>query len=343
MSKEVKVGLLALVALAVSYWGYKFILGQNLLKKSNTYLVYYPTVDQLQVGTLAYINGVPVGSVSNVELINNADRTVMVTLNLQPDISIPKDTRAVIVVTGFMGGNAVLLEYDTPCTGEDCAQSGDILAGETKGMMKSMMGEDDLQAYMSIFQKSLQDVVDSLNHALLSEDSDSPLAKSVRNLDATLSNLSSATGQLDNLLRNSSGSIRSSLSSVEGITSNLERNNDKINSILANADSLTSQLAAADLSKTVAEINATIQQLKGTLEKADAAMGSLSSIATDINQGEGSLGKLLKDEELYNNINDLSNRADSLINDFQDRPYRYMPLKSRRRVERYDRLDAEEN
>ena len=342
MSNEVKVGLLAIVAIAVSYWGYKFIMGKNVLLKSNTYKVYYPKVDRMQVGTQVFINGVPVGSVAKVDLLNDVDRTVEVILDLNPGMTIPKDTRAVIVATGFMGGKAVKLMYDTPCSGEDCAEPGDTLEGEFRGLLDSMVGEEAVGDYAAILQKSLQKVIDTLNYALLSEESQSPIANTMRNLDATMANLNSSSAQLDQLMRRSSGNISASLKNVESITGNLEKNNARIAAIIANADSLSSQLVAADLEKTVSEINASIQELKGTLENANKAIAGVSGLVDGINSGEGTLGQLMKDEALYRNLSNLTREADSLVTDFQDRPYRYMPLKSRRRVERYDRQDAQE-
>lgn len=342
MSNEVKVGLLAIVAIAVSYWGYKFIMGKNVLLKSNTYKVYYPKVDRMQVGTQVFINGVSVGSVAKVDLLNDVDRTVEVVIDLNPGMNIPKDTRAVIVSTGFMGGKAVKLMYDNPCSGEDCAEPGDTLEGEFRGLLDSMVGEEAVGDYASILQKSLQKVIDTLNYALLSEESQSPIANTMRNLDATMANLNSSTAQLDQLMRRSSGNIAASMKNVESITGNLEKNNAKISAIIANADSLSSQLVAADLQQTVNEINASIQELKGTLENANKAIAGVSGVVDGINAGEGTLGQLVKDEALYRNLSTLTREADSLITDFQDRPYRYMPLKSRRRVERYDRQDAQE-
>ena len=343
MSNEVKVGLLAIIAIAVSYWGYNFIIGKNVLLKSNTYKVYYPKVDRMQVGTQIFINGVSVGSVAQVELMNDVDRTVEVILDLKPGMSIPKDTRAVLVSTGFMGGKAIKLMYDNPCSGEYFAQPGDTIEGVFKWLLDSMVGEEAVSDYASILQTSLQKIIDTLNYSLISEESQSPIANTMRNLDATLANLNSSTAQLDQLLRRSSGNIAGSLENVESITGNLEKNNARIASIIANADSLSNQLVAADLEKTVNEINGSIQELKSTLENANKAIAGLSGVVDGINAGEGTLGQLVKDEALYRNLSNLTREADSLITDFQDRPYRYMPLKSRRKVERFDRQDAAAN
>ena len=339
MSNEVNVGLLAVIAIALSFWGYKFIRGSNVLLKSNTYKVYYPSVDRMQVGTQVFINGVEVGSVASVKLLNDVDRTVEVILDLKPGMTIPKNTKAIIVSTGFMGGKAVLLDYPLPCSGDDCAKSGDVLEGEIRGLLGSMVGEENAERYIDILKEGLGELVDSLNAALL-KDPDSPLGKSMKNLESALANLNSATGQMDGLLRSSSGSINGMLANLNDITGNLKGNNEKINSILGNADSLSSQLVAADLEQTLKEVNEAIVGLKTTLQSANTAMDGVSDVVGKIKNGEGSLGKLMSDEELYDNISELSQRADSLINDFQDRPYRYMPFKSRSKVKKFDKKDA---
>jgi phospholipid/cholesterol/gamma-HCH transport system substrate-binding protein len=124
------------------------------------------------------------------------------------------------------------------------------------------------------------------------------------------------------------------------LTDNLAANNSKITAMLNNAEKFSGQLGALDLKKTMTSVDETITQLKSTLNKTDSAMGSLNSIAGDLKDGKGSLGKLLKDTVLADNIQMLTHRADSLAKDLRARPYRYIPLKGRKRVQRYDRLDA---
>ena len=206
ISKEIKIGLLALVAVALSIWGYKFIMGKNLLVKSNMYQVIYPTVDGLRVGTSVRINGVSVGSVGSIEIMpEDLDKKVLVLLDLDRDIRIPKDTRAVIIVTSFMGDKAIDLLYNRPCSGEDCAPSGAFLKGETRGLLGSMLGQEDARAYMDILKTGIQDIIDSLNAKLLSDSSNSPIAESLRDLQGTMANLNSASGKVDVLLSKSSG------------------------------------------------------------------------------------------------------------------------------------------
>lgn len=342
MSNEVKIGILAVVALALSFWGYKFILGKNLLVKSNIYKVVYNTTEGMQVGTPVRINGVEVGSVASVELmIDDPDRKVMVYLDLDRSIRIPKNTKAVIVAVGFMGGKAVNLMYDKPCQGADCAESGQFLEGETRNLLASMMGEDKAEAYMTILKEGLADIIDTLNAKMLDEGANTPLSKSLKDLQLSLAHLESATGQVDGLLSRSSGKIDGTLSDLKAVTGTLSAQKDQISGIVTNANTISKDLAEADLKKTIAEVQQSIAGLKQTLHSADLALSGVSDVVTKINKGEGSLGKMMNDDKLYSDIKRLSANADSLVTDIQQRPYRYIPLKSRRKVQKYDKQDKQ--
>lgn len=340
MSNELKVALLAIAALLLSFWGYKFILGNNLLEKSNNFEVLFDSVNGVQVGTAVKIHGVSVGSVTEVTLQNDDKQQVLVELILSADYRIPKNAVAVIVPDGFMGGNNVELEYSSPCTGTDCAESGARLDGATRGLLGSMLGTEDLGEYMKEVSKALNSVVDTLNRRLLSDDSNSPLARTIRNLEGTTANLQLTTGRMDALLRRSSGAIEGNLANLNALTSELNNQKQAIGHIIANADSLSSQLVEADLRKTMAQVNETITGLQATLSSANQALGGVSTAMNKITAGEGTIGKLLGDEQLYYELKDMSASIDSLVNDLQQRPYRYVPLKGRNRVKKYDRKDA---
>lgn len=345
MSSEVKIGILAVVTLAVSLWGYKFIMGRNLLRASNLYYVEYPSVDLLKKATDVTINGFPVGVVADLYLKpNDPEKRVVVVLDLKREIQIPKNTRAVIVSTGFMGDKSVMLKYDQPCTGEDCAQSGDYLKGEVQGFMSYMLGGDgSLDTYMASIKNGFSDLLDTLNKQLLSDESNTPLAESVQDLRKSLANLESATNELDQLMKRSGGKIDGTLGNLNAITGNLDSKEKEINTLIDNFSTISTQVKEADLQQTLSEVKTTVVRLQTTLAGAEESLAGVNGIMGKVNAGEGSLGKLLKDDALFNDLSGLSSRADSLVNDIQTRPYRYMPLKSRRKVKRFDRLDALEN
>lgn len=339
MSKEIRVALLALVAFGLTYWGYNFIIGKNLFKESNYYLVEYENVGGLKISTPVRINGVQIGRVAKVE--NQMDKqNVVVRIDLNPEIKIPKETYAYILNETFMGQQAVELRYKTPCSaGALCAVSGDYILGDNLSVLASTVSQDELGVYLEEFKKTMVSLLDTLNQQVLSEDSDGPLANSIRDMEATMSNLKNATGQLNGLMYQSKDDITSSLNSVEKITANLEDNNEQIGSILANTDAFTEQLSEVDIKQMIEQLSASVSALNSTIEKADQTFAGINKVVKGLENGEGTLGMLLQDPELYNELSQLSAKTDSLMSDLQDRPYRYLPLKRRKQIQRYDAKD----
>jgi len=339
MSNEIKIGILAIVTIALAFWGYKFIIGNNILVKTNSYQVLYDDVSGLQIGTDVKIHGVDVGTVAGVKLLPGEKEQVLVVLELDKDISIPKDTRAVIATTSVMGSMDVMLKYEKSCNGVDCAEVGSFLQGETLGLIGSMVGTDNLELYIKELESTLLVLMDSIDQKFLSVESQNPLAKTLRNLDATTGQLSVASAKLNGLL---SKEIKNTLGSLESVTGTLDEKKETLASVLDNADTLTSQLAAANLDQTIGEFQQTLEDLQKTLASATSTLDGVNATVGGISKGEGTLGKLMKDDELYYNLQRLITNADSLSNDLKDHPYRYVPFKSRKKVKRFERLDAKE-
>ena len=338
MSNETKIGLLAIITIAISIWGYRFVLGSNILVASNIYYVEYDDVDQLKMSSPVLINGFQVGVVSAINLKPDNYEIIVVELDLDKGIKVPRNAKAQVVSTGFMGGKAVKLLFDKPCVGDDCAPSGSYLQGEVLGLLSSMVAEDELKGYTKIVTEGVKQIIDSLSSGM-SGDSDSPLAQSLKNVQSTIASLKSSTARLDQLLASSSGSITGTISNLEAMTAE----DSKLQSILSNADAITGELNEVDFKKTLDEVNTTVQQLNETIASANAALGGVSTTVDKINQGEGTVGMLLQDKELYYKLATLSARADSLMIDLQEKPYRYMPFKSRKKVKRFDKKDESGN
>ena len=143
LSNEGKIGLLAIITIALFIWGLKFLKGQNILSASKNIFVEYKNIDQLKVSSPVLINGFEVGVVKDIYLKPEDLNTIIVVLNIKGKIIFPKNAVAMIVNAGLMGGKAVEIRYSNPCNGGDCVVSGDYLKGETEGLLQSMLGRPD--------------------------------------------------------------------------------------------------------------------------------------------------------------------------------------------------------
>ena len=327
MSKETRIGLLIVVTLGLLIWGYKFLKGKNLLSSAQTFYVEYDEVEGLNVSTPVQLHGFQVGTVQDMYM-NDELSKVIVVLDIKGNVKVPKETTAEIITTSFMGGQAVRLNYNNfRCVGDDCAQSGDYLRGVTKGMLASMVGPEQAEEYVNIVKDGLDDIIDTLESNF---DNDSELGQTLDQVKLTVSNLSRTSGRLDNMLAASSGDIQATISNLEHISGTLKDGSAQIKTVLANAENVTSQLSEADWKGTVDGANDAVANLKKTLATADKAIAGLDVVLKKVNSGEGSLGKLVNETELYENLNDLSKSFNLLSHDIRIHPERYRRILSKK-------------
>ena len=327
MSRETKIGLLLLVGLAVLIFGYKFLKGQNILGSSQTFYIEYENVDGLTIGSTVTNKGLEIGTVQDIEFTEDLKK-LLVTLVLDGNIPVPEGTTADIVSVSVLGEKAVILDFHgNSCVTSNCLDSGDYLQGTSLGLLASFVDVSDAEQYTAIVEESLQNVVDSLN-ALF--DSDSPMGESLRDLQATLANLNSATAQLDRLMANNTRTFGSILDNVETLTDTLLVSNSDIRAIAANAAALTADLARIDFEKLGSGAGATIEDLQATLKKADAAVATLTAVLKKVNEGEGTIAKALNDDELYTNLQELTQGIALLTYDLRLQPERYRRILSKK-------------
>lgn len=344
MRYEVKIGILAIVAIALAFWGYKFIQGSNLLSSSSYYYSIYENVEGLTVGTPVTISGVSVGSVNGIEL-NQMERKAKVTFDIKKGINVPKDTRAIISTVSVLGQKAVTLMYDKPCFGDgDCAEEGTELEGRVLGILASFTGgtgeEEDGPSPIDAAKETLKTTLDSLKYELFSPESDNPIARSTNDLAVTMENLKGSTARLQRILDANAGEINTTMQNLATLTNTLAAKQESIAGMIDNAEEFSGGLSKIDLEKTMNEVNATVMSLQGTLSQADKAIGGVNTLMQDVSSGKGTLGKLMSDEQMYHRLNQATRSIDSLTTDFQEKPYRYVPFKSRKRVLRHDKRDA---
>jgi phospholipid/cholesterol/gamma-HCH transport system substrate-binding protein len=342
LSNETKIGILAVVAIALLIWGFTYLKGRNILSSSNLMYVEYPKVDMLANSAPVLINGFRVGVVADMYLKESDMRTIVVVLDIKRGVNIPKNTVAEIISTDITGGKGVRLMFDTPCSGEECAQNGDYLQGRVKSLLSSMVSQDELSEYLGQVSGTVGEIWDTLGNRMSDPDAKG-LSESIRNFNAI-------TANLNDLILASSRSIQTTMASLSSITGKIDEDNEKISAFLTNVAAFSEQLNKLELDKTLSNLDktmggadTTLAELTKTLKTANTALGNISDLVDGLKQGEGTIGQLLTNDSLYHNLNSASQQLEVLLKDFEEKPYRYMPLKNRNKVNRYDRKDAKQS
>jgi phospholipid/cholesterol/gamma-HCH transport system substrate-binding protein len=331
MKKEVRIALLAIVAVVMSIWGYNFVKGKNILSKSYTFYIKMDNTHGVEISTPVMINGLALGTVSALRLDKDM-HSIIAVLDVSKKYIIPSKTTAEIVSTGLMGGKAINLSFNTVCS-TDCAQSGDTLQFKVKGLIANMFGDDDITDYIGSVQKSIGGILDSLDSSLRRNADEDGLSKLVIDLQRTVSNLKITTETLNILLLNSTGSFGKMMEDLQSITGNIKSSNREISELIANVNGIAGSLNQSDLGFTLEELNQTlgktqsaVEGLENTLDGADGLIDGLTELTSNLIEGEGSLGMLLKDERFYKNLDQSSKNLELLLQDLRLNPRRYLNL-----------------
>jgi phospholipid/cholesterol/gamma-HCH transport system substrate-binding protein len=330
MSNELKVGILAAFAIAVTIWGYKFMQGKNLLNASNAYYVKYDNVDQLTASSPILIRGLRVGTVESVRLDTDM-KSVIATLDIDKEIKIPKDAEALVVSTSIMGGKAIEIIFDKACSGDDCAKRGSYINGRAKGALESMLGSDNVQQIFDDIKSGLGGVAKAVGDSLTDPEADSEIAKSIKSLTATMANLESITSTLDKSLGSYDRRLLAIMDNIKVITKGLSESTPEMQSALANMNSISKELSDAHLGETLTSAgdlmknaNTAVGSLEGTLASATEAVDQLASLLSKMESDEGSIGQMLNSTDFYDQALLTTTNLQLLLQDFRLNPKRYV-------------------
>lgn len=302
IANETKVGILAVVAIAILILGYSFLRGNDVFSREITLYTTYDRVDGLTESKPILVNGYQIGRVSKMEL--QQDGRIRTELKVKRDYAVPANTVALLSSTDLLGGKAIVFELGDSAV---YAKNGDELpAGIQKNIMEQV---EPIQKKAQDIAAVLDSVLNSINNTI-NKDFQRDFNRSINSIANSLQNLEGITRQLDGLVVSERNRISHIVANVESITDNLKNNNERIGSVLANLDSITDQVAKADFAQTITSAN--------------KAMADFQSITDRINQGQGSIGLLLNDEQLYDNLNQASKNLEELIADMKARPGRYV-------------------
>ena len=294
MNKELKIGLVAIVSMIILVFGINYLKGLNVFKSSKYFYAKYENIGGLKVGSFVLVNGFQVGSVSNIELLTDDNQNLLVTVNINKDMSIPINTICKIVNQDLLGtkGINLILGNDTIF-----ANIGDTLIS---GMESSLQDEVNAQILRLKFKTEeligSGDSVMMIITAILNKDTRENLKNSLASLDKTFELMSQTMIQINQVVDHNDESI-------SNIIKNLEANNNNITKILENFSNISEGIAKSNINN---------------------LLNSLDHISNKINKSEGSLGMLIHDEDLYINLKNSSKELENLINDIKENPKRYV-------------------
>ena len=291
MRKEIKTGLFAVIVLAVVLFMIEFLKGRDIFSRNNTYYIIYPSVEGLSVSTGVTVGGYAAGIVSNIAY-NRQTMDYTVSASISREFEIPEDSYIEIYSADILGTRKLRVRMGSSSV---MASSGDTLRGcmETD-MITSITGSLDS------LMKSIGTTVESVN-LILDEENRSEVRQLLKRLNNTAGNLDKVSA----MLQSKSPDIETLLSNLSSISTTLDSAVTAISGTAANAEAVTASLREADL----AGMTDSIRSLAGRLQDPD-----------------GSIGKLMDSDSLYNALTALSNVLDSLVNNIRKDPKKYIKI-----------------
>lgn len=334
LTNTTKVGILAIAAIGIFIWGYSFLAGQDFLGDSTKIFAEYDNVDGLAPSDPVVTNGFKIGTVSKVYLKEDYSGKLMVELDLTEKIPIiRKGAVARIVSTSIMGGKGIELVFQPgACEGGNCLSSGDTIPGKLVSMFGAVT--EQLDPYINKAEATIASV-DSMIKKVTAENSGAGAGfkTSVNDVQEILRNLNSTSRSLKTLIANSSGKIDGMLGNFNDISGNLKGSNADITKTMRNAAEFTDQLKQMELAKTLASANAAIASLSTTMSSIDKTVVDLNLVIGKINDGKGTLGQLVNNEDLYKNLDSSMLHLGWLLQDFRLNPRRYTAIMKKNRGE----------
>lgn len=294
LSREIKTAILVISAILLFIWGYSFLKGTDILSNHKTIYVLYDDVEGLMSSSPVTINGLIIGKVKNIQFSDDSGK-LLVELQINSDFKISKSSLARIYEPGLIGGKQIQIvpNLDDKTFIED----GGYLKGGVKPGLTELVSEKlaPLQEKIEKAMESADLVLLNVN-SLLDEKAKNDLKKSFSELSETLSALNQASNGANELISSNKGKLNNVVTNFEKVSSNFEKISDS--------------LAQANLKQTV-------QNLEKTLASVDKIMANLEA-------GNGTMGKLLKDDKMYENFTKSSKELELLLQDLRLNPTRYV-------------------
>lgn len=300
ISKEVKTAILVILGIALFIFGFNYLKGKNLFESTD---VYYTVFDYnaLTTASTVTVNGNDVGKIKDIKYDYNTGKTI-VSFSVNEKFKFSKSSKVRMYETGLMGGNGLTIinSYEG-----EIAKYGDTLRSEVEpGLITSLTKNfSGISDNLDVTLKSTDSLINNLNRIVV-DDSEEGLKRTIAELNATLKGFKQLSYSANGLISKNDENIAAILENFKTSSENLSV--------------LTTELKDANLGNTVETLNKTL--------------ASLNAVVASLENGQGSMGKLLKDEALYNNLKGASKEMEELLRDIKLHPKRYFRILSKREI-----------
>lgn len=279
----------------MSVFSYNYLKGINLFEKTRTFKVVYSKVDGLASSNPVTLNGYTIGKVQKINFNANNTKELIVDIVIENDVQFSKSSKAELYETGLIGGKAIAIipDYDNNIM----ANSGDYLVGTVKPGLTDLVNQimPQIQLQLEEVMQNAKVVLSNIN-TLFDEETKESLKSSIDQFSSLTNSLSETSENINNLIKDNSTSIASTVD-------NLNKTSIKMN----------------DISTSISEVN-----LNLILTNLDSTVSNLNNLTNQMSKGEGTMGRLIYDAKLFENLDNATKNLEVLIEDIKSNPKRYV-------------------
>ena len=302
-------GIFGLAVLFTAYWGFNFLKGSSIMKRTNTYYVYYDRIEGLTKSSIVNINGFQVGQVSDIEFLPQDNQRLKVKLEISNEFLLPTNSIAKITSTDLLGSKGIDLIFNKDAT--TYHKPNDVLKGEVEQSLKEQVSIEMLpiKNQAENLMKELVNIIEIISY-IFNEETRDNLEKSFASIRATLFNIENSASTFDKMLTNESTQISKIISNIESLTSSLQKNNKYIDNVIKNFSNISDTIAKQNITQTFTQLNELVTKF--------------NSIAQKVENGEGSAGKLLNDAKFATELENATENLNKLLYDIKANPKKYV-------------------
>jgi phospholipid/cholesterol/gamma-HCH transport system substrate-binding protein len=297
MKREVKIGIFAVAMIGVAWAGIRFLKGFDIFSRNVEYYAAYDQINGVQNASPIMMKGVKIGSVTGLSFDPARSDKVVLRFTIKREYRIPTDSEAKIFSNGLMGAKAIEITYGTADT---YLHKGDTLRSSRDRDLMDVAGSE-----LDFFKQKVSQLTGDLSRALLNR----LMEDNAGNIAGTLGNLNSVTGDMAQILSAEKNNLKSALENLSKFSDMLGDNAQRVDSIIGNVDRVVAQFSEEEFAV-----------------KLSQTVGHLDDLVARIAQGEGTVGKLMNDPELYDSLNRASENLSALLADVKQYPGRYVHL-----------------